>query len=79
VRPLSSVGWAVDHNETLGTVQEALALVRADGDNGAVSFDLESDYCRVRTDDSLSPVSGIIAVNSGDGFILIKKGTDACP
>ncbi len=59
--------------------QETLVLVRADGDNGAASFDLDGDWCRVRADDSLSPVSGTISVGSGDGFILIKKGSNACP
>ncbi|MBI5621636.1 hypothetical protein HY933_02095 [Candidatus Falkowbacteria bacterium] len=55
--------------------QRALVLVRPAGngtDGGA--YTLDANYCRVGADNRLSPVSGSVTVNVGDGIILLKKG-----
>ncbi|NLH48081.1 MAG: hypothetical protein GX444_05690 [Myxococcales bacterium] len=54
---------------------ETLVLVRVDGDNAAVSYSLDGDYCRVGADDALTPLTGDITVESGDGLILLVNGT----
>jgi hypothetical protein len=54
---------------------ETLVLVRVDGDNAAVTYTLDGDYCRVGADNALTPLSGEITVESGDGLILLRNGT----
>ena len=53
---------------------KARVLVRVDGNASSKSFNLGGDYCRVEIDNSLTPVSGWITFNSGDGHILLEKG-----
>lgn len=53
---------------------KARVLVRVDGNASSKSFNLGGDYCRVEIDNSLTPISGWITFNSGDGHILLEKG-----
>jgi hypothetical protein len=54
---------------------QTFVLVRADGTNASVNYTLSGSYCSVNSDNTLTPMSGTIAVPSGTGLILIVKGT----
>jgi hypothetical protein len=59
--------------------QTILVLVRADGTNPAVPVALAADYCSVGADNTLTPLNaGTLTMNSGDGYILIERGTGGC-
>jgi hypothetical protein len=52
--------------------EDVLVVVRADGNEPPVDFDLGGAYQRVLADNSTAEVSGVISLASGDGLILIR-------
>lgn len=62
-----------DYHRTDGLVTRV--IVRADGNEAAIAFSLDDVYCRVDAEAGLTELSGTITLASGDGLILLKKGT----
>jgi hypothetical protein len=55
---------------------ESLVLVHTNGGDNPATVHLEGGWCRVGADKMLEPVSGDIDIFIGDGWILLKNGSN---